>query len=198
MISQMISGTQIREHGARQQARALALLPALAILAVSMATQAAPKTPASLSDRRAGALEALSACRAVSEPAARLACYDSAAGRLDEAEKTGEIVVVDRKQAGEVRRQAFGFALPSLALFDKAEGTEKIDRVESVLKAARQGADGKWILQLENGAVWRQTDADGPARRPRPGMTVTVRSASMGSFLVSVDGQAGFRGRRDE
>jgi hypothetical protein len=29
-------------------------------------------------------------------------------------------------------------------------------------------------------------------------MTVTVRSASMGSFLVSVDGQAGFRGRRDE
>ena len=99
---------------------------------------------------------------------------------------------------GEVRRQAFGFALPSLALFDKAEGTEKLDRVESILKAARQGADGKWILQLENGAVWRQTDADGPARRPRPGMTVSVRSAAMGSFLVSVDGQAGFRGRRDE
>ena len=194
----MTSGTQIRDRGALWQARALPLLPALAVLAVSMAAQAAPKPPASLNDRRAGALEALSACRTVSDPAARLACFDSAAGRLDEAEKTGEIVVVDRKQAGEVRRQAFGFALPSLALFDKAEGTEKLDRVESVLKAARQGADGKWILQLENGAVWRQTDADGPARRPRPGMTVSVRSAAMGSFLVSVDGQAGFRGRRDE
>ena len=194
----MTSGTQIRDRGALWQARALPLLPALAVLAVTMAAQAAPKPPASLNDRRAGALEALSACRAVSDPAARLACFDSAAGRLDEAEKTGEIVVVDRKQAGEVRRQAFGFALPSLALFDKAEGTETLDRVESVLKEARQGADGKWILKLENGAVWRQTDADGPARRPRPGMTVSVRSASMGSFLISVDGQVGFRGRREE
>ena len=194
----MTSGTQIRGRSARGQGRALALVSSLAVLAVSMAAQAAPKLPASPSDGRAGAVEALSACRAVSDPAARLACYDTAAGRLDEAEKSGEIVVVDRKQAGEVRRQAFGFALPSLALFDKAEGTEKLDRVESVLKAARQGADGKWILQLENGAVWRQTDADGPARRPRPGMTVSVRSAAMGSFLVSVDGQAGFRGRRDE
>jgi hypothetical protein len=194
----MTAGTQIRDRGAHRQALALALLPALAILAVSMATQAAPKPPANPSDRRAGALEALSACRAITEPAARLACYDAAAGRLDEAEKTGEIVVVDRKQAGEVRRQAFGFALPSLALFDKAQGTEKLDRVESVLKAARKGADGKWILQLENGAVWRQTDPEGPARTPRLGMTVSVRSAAMGSYLVSVDGQAGFRAKRDE
>ena len=194
----MTSGTQIRGRGARWQGRTLAILPALAILAVSMAAQAAPQPAASLKDRRAGALDALSACRAVSDPAARLTCYDSAAGRLDEAEKTGEIVVVDRKQAGEVRRQAFGFALPSLALFDKAPGTEKLDRVESVLKAARKGADGKWILQLENGAVWRQTDPEGPARTPRLGMTVSVRSAAMGSYLVSVDGQAGFRAKREE
>jgi hypothetical protein len=182
----------------RSKMQALARFPALAFLAAAMAAQAAPQPPASLKDRRAGALEALSACRAVTDPAVRLACYDSAAGRLDEAEKTGEIVVVDRKQAGEVRRQAFGFALPSLALFDKAEGTEKLDRVESVLTAARRGADGKWILQLENGAVWRQTDPEGPARTPRLGMTVTVRSASMGSYLVSVDGQAGFRAKREE
>jgi hypothetical protein len=194
----MTAGTQIRDRVAHRQGRALALLSALAVLAGSIAAQAAPQPPASLKDRRAGALEALSACRAVSDPAARLACFDSAASRLDEAEKTGEIVVVDRKQAGEVRRQAFGFALPSLALFDKAPGTEKLDRVESVLKAARQGPDGKWILQLENGAVWRQTDPEGPARTPRLGMTVSVRSAAMGSYLVSVDGQAGFRAKREE
>ncbi|WP_397393427.1 hypothetical protein [Phenylobacterium sp.] len=194
----MISGTKIREHGARRQARALALLPALAILVMSMATQAAPNPPASLSDRRADTLEALSACRAVSDPAARLACYDSAAGRLDEAEKTGEIVVVDRKQAGEVRRQAFGFAIPSLALFEKAEGAEKLDRVESTLKAARQGADGKWILQLENGAVWRQTDTENLIREPRPGSRVAIKSAALGSYLMSVDGQRSFRARREE
>ena len=194
----MTSGTQIRDRGALLQARALPLLPALAVLAVSMAAQAAPKPPASLNDRRAGALEALSACRAVSDPAARLACFDSAAGRLDEAEKTGEIVVVDRKQAGEVRRQAFGFAIPSLALFDKAEDAEKLERVESILTAARQGADGKWSLKLENGAVWRQTDTESLVREPRPGSRVAIKSAALGSYLMSIDGQRSFRARREE
>ena len=194
----MTSGTQIRDRGALWQARTLPLLPALAVLAVSMAAQAAPKPLANLNDRRAGALEALSACRAVSDPAARLACYDSAAGRLDEAEKTGEIVVVDRKQAGEVRRQAFGFAIPSLALFDKAEDAEKLDRVESILTAARQGADGKWILKLENGAVWRQTDTESLVREPRPGSRVAIKSAALGSYLMSIDGQRSFRARREE
>lgn len=172
--------------------------PALAVLATALAAQAAPPAPPGLADRRAGALEALSACRPLTDPAARLACYDAAAGRLDEAEKTGEIVVVDRRQAQEVRRQAFGFALPSLALFDKADGAQKIDRVESTLAEARRSADGKWILKLQDGAVWRQTDPEGPARTPRVGMTVTVRAASMGSYLVSVDGQAGFRAKREE
>ena len=37
----MTSGTQIRDRGALWQARALPLLPALAVLAVSMAAQAA-------------------------------------------------------------------------------------------------------------------------------------------------------------
>ena len=194
----MTSGTQIRDRGALWLALTLPLLPALAVLAVSMAAQAAPKPPANLNDRRAGALEALSACRAVSDPAARLACYDSAAGRLDEAEKTGEIVVVDRKQAGEVRRQAFGFAIPSLALFDKAEDAEKLDRVESILTAARQGADGKWSLKLENGAVWRQTDTESLVREPRPGSRVAIKSAALGSYLMSIDGQRSFRARREE
>ena len=52
----------------------------------------------------------------------RLACFDAAAARLDEAEKKGDIVVVDRRQAQEVRRQAFGFTLPSLTLFDRGRG----------------------------------------------------------------------------
>ena len=70
----MTAGTQIRDRVAHRQGRALALLSALAVLAGSIAAQAAPQPPASLKDRRAGALEALSACRAVSDPAARLAC----------------------------------------------------------------------------------------------------------------------------
>ncbi|MFM8376576.1 MAG: hypothetical protein ACKN9P_11065 [Phenylobacterium sp.] len=163
-----------------------------------LATPAGSAPASSPAESRAAALQALSACRSRSDPMDRLACFDAAAARLDEAEKKGDIVVVDRRQAQEVRRQAFGFTLPSMALFARAEGEEKLDRVESVLAEARRGPDGKWVVRLENGAVWRQTDAEGPARTPRPGMKVVVRSASLGSFLVSVDGQAGFRAKREE
>lgn len=168
----------------------------LALAALAGPVSAAPAP--SLSEGRAAALQALSACRTRTDPAERLACFDAAAARLDEAEKSGDIVVVDRRQAQEVRRQAFGFTLPSLTLFERADGSERIDRVESVVAEARRSPDGKWVLKLENGAVWRQTDAEGPARTPRVGMKAVVRSASMGSFLVSVDGQAGFRARREE
>lgn len=174
--------------------RALAGALALAALAAPAGSAPAP----ALTEGRAAALEALSACRSRSDPMDRLACFDAAAARLDEAEKKGDIVVVDRRQAQEVRRQAFGFTLPSLTLFDRAEGEVRLDRVESVVAEARRGADGKWVIRLENGAVWRQTDAEGPARTPRTGMKAVVRSASLGSYLLSIDGQAGFRAKREE
>lgn len=169
------------------------------VLAFSLVAGAVVAAPPPLPvEGRAGALQALAACRAQTDPMARLACFDAAVARLDEAEQKGDIVVVDRRQAQEVRRQAFGFTLPSMALFERAEGGEKLDRVESVVTEARRGPDGKWVLKLENGAVWRQTDAEGPARTPRAGMKAVVRAASLGSFLVSVDGQAGFRAKREE
>src|SRR5690606_28666563 len=44
--------------------------------------------------QRAAAFEALMACRGEADDARRLACYDAAAGRIGEAEKSGDIVVV--------------------------------------------------------------------------------------------------------
>lgn len=172
-------------------------LPVGLMLATLGGAAGAAPNPVQL-EGRAAALQALSQCRAEKDPGQRLACFDAAAARLDEAEQKGDIVVVDRRQAQEVRRQAFGFTLPSLSLFERAEGEARLDRVESVIAEARRGPDGKWLLRLENGAVWRQTDAEGPARTPRKGMKAVVRSAALGSFLVSVDGQAAFRAKREE
>ena len=147
---------------------------------------------------RAAVIEKLAACRQIAADSERLACYDGAASALGRAEAKGDVVVIDREQARQVRRQAFGFSLPSLAMFERGEEKEEIDSIESVISAARQDPSGKWVLKLENGATWSQVDINSPSRTPKAGMPVRIRKASMGSFLLSVDGQRAFRARRTD
>lgn len=165
---------------------------AVGLLALSPA-QAAPPKPS-----RAAVLQGLLDCRSKTESAERLACYDAAASAMDQAETKGDIVVVDRAQASEVRRQAFGFQMPSLTIFDRGEKPEQIDEVTGVIARASTNATGRWVLRLEDGAVWRQIDGDPPNRDPKPGMPVKIKAAAMGSFLLSVDGQRSFRAHRDD
>lgn len=162
------------------------------------ATAASAAPPAAKPPSRAAVLQGLLDCRSKTDGAERLACYDAAAAVMDQAEAKGDIVVVDRQQAREVRKQAFGFTLPSLSIFERGEKPEQIDHVSGVIAAARADGNGKWVLRLEDGAVWRQIDGEPPHRDPRAGMTVEIKSASLGSYLLSVDGQRAYRAHRDQ
>ncbi|MCA3730326.1 MAG: hypothetical protein INF03_12320, partial [Phenylobacterium sp.] len=62
-----------------------------------------------------GALDLLLSCRSVRADADRLACFDRASASLAEAEAGGALVVMDRAKVEAVRRQAFGFSIPSIA-----------------------------------------------------------------------------------
>jgi hypothetical protein len=147
---------------------------------------------------RVTALQKLADCRKVPEPDKRLACYDDAAATFDQAEAKGDIVVVDREKVRKVRRQAFGFTLPSLALFDRGDKPEQVDEVTLAIEGARQDGGGKWTVVLEGGQVWRQIDTAEFTRDPRPGMTATIRRAMMGSYMMTVgNGHAAIRVHRD-
>lgn len=165
---------------------------AACVLAASGAT-AQPKP-----EGRAALVQTLSDCRKLTEDAARLACYDSATAALEQAEAKGDIVVVDREQARTVRRQAFGFSLPSLSMFERGEEKEQVDSVTGKIASARQDGTGKWILRLEDGAVWQQIDVQELSLYPKAGQSVTVRKATLGSFMASVEGRRAFRVRRVE
>lgn len=173
--------------------KSLAVAGFALMFAATTATAAPAKAPS-----RAAVLQGLLDCRGKTDKAERLACYDAAASAMDQAEAKGDIVVVDREQARAVRKQAFGFTLPSLTLFERGEKPEEIDHVTAAIASARTTADGKWVLRLEDGAVWRQIDGDPLHRDPKAGMKVEIRSASMGSYLLSVDGQRAFRAHRDQ
>jgi hypothetical protein len=147
---------------------------------------------------RSAMLQKLVDCRKITDEAGRLSCYDQATAALDQAEAKGDIVVVDREQARKVRRQAFGFSMPSLSLFERGETQEEIQNVAGVVAEARVNNAGKWVIKLEDGAVWVQVDANDLHRNPKPGMTVKIRQASLGSYLMSIDNMGAFRARRSE
>ena len=147
-------------------------------------------------ERRPEILSRLVACRAITETTGRLACYDAAAAALDTAEREGEVVVVDRVQVTEARRQLFGFDMPSMpGLFERNARVETIDSVETTLTRASMGGQG-WVFTLADGSVWRSVDTNTPRFNDRAGQAVRVRRAAMGSYLMSIGGSPGIRVRR--
>lgn len=171
-------------------------LPALAMLAVVGVTDAVAQAPQA--PGRAVVLERLTACRAIAASSERLACFDRESAVLDQAERAGDVVVVDREQVRETRRALFGFSLPSMPILDRGETPERIETLTSTIKSARQaGGRGPWVFELENGSVWRQIDSETLSTRAAPGVAVVVRSGAIGSFLLSVNGARSLRVRRE-
>src|SRR6185436_2620137 len=89
------------------------------VLAVSSAGAAMAADPAD------PALKGLADCAALSDVAAKAACYDTASAALNTAVRTGEIIIVRKKEAQAAQRNAFGFNLPSLNIFDRINGDKK-------------------------------------------------------------------------
>jgi hypothetical protein len=159
----------------------------IAALAVSAAPLAA--APAPNDQERAKELQTLIDCKKIADPTQRLACYDQAAGALDQAEAKGDIVVVNREQARKVRRQAFGFTLPSMSLFSRGEKPEEIATAEGKIASARRLPTGRWEVKLDDGATWVQIDATEIPLDPRAGQAVKVRKAALGSYMMTVGNQ---------
>lgn len=143
------------------------------------------------------ALQRVVDCRQIADPTQRLACFDAAVDAMEKAQASGDLVAVDKAQRQQVRRQAFGFSLPSLTIFDKGEKPAEVNRLEVVIKSAHQESLGKWVFEMEDGAVWRQIDSNELARDPRPGLKAEIRRASLGSFMLAIPGEGFIRVKRD-
>jgi hypothetical protein len=141
-------------------------------------------------------VQAVVDCRKIEDSAQRLACYDTAVEAMSRAQTSGDLVTLDRKQRQAVRKQAFGFTLPTLSMFDTGE--KQVDKIDDTLASAHQIAGGKWVFQMQDGAVWRQIDDEWLSRRPHPGSAIVIKRAMLGSYMLTVDGQPGLRVHRDD
>jgi hypothetical protein len=168
----------------------MASLAFIAFAGPVAAQEQAPTTP--------DVLDQVYACRTITDETQRLACYDTAVGRLREAQDTGNLVAVDRQQAQEMDREAFGFSLPSLSrIFGGGGGGgnqsaastprfEQIDEIQMEIASVTHRRNMPSTFRMTNGQVWVQID-DEVARNVRQGGRVTIRRAALGSYLMAVE-----------
>lgn len=142
------------------------------------------------------------ACKDIASDAERLACYDEAVGRLKAAEDAGQVKTFTRKEVEEVKRDSFGFSIPSLpklAFGSKDEsGEDKPDELKEITLPVKSigGTRGALIVTLENGQVWVQTDGKGV--NPRGQKEARIYEAALGSYKMKLDGGLAFRVKREK
>lgn len=143
-------------------------------------------------------LSSLYDCAGVVDDLARLACFDKVAASLKIAEKKKEIVAIDASSAKKLKKEAFGFNLPSLpklGLPSFGSDKDKPEALVAPVKSVNKGRAG-YVFVLENGQIWQQSNGSFNYM-PRGDLTATIKPASMGSFKISVNnGKSTVRGMR--
>lgn len=140
------------------------------------------------------AFQSLLSCRAITDSAQRLACYDKATQGFADAVGKKDVVVIDRARAREAKKSLFGFSVPNFAgLFG---GGDEVNQIESTVTAAFESGYDGWTIKLADGSTWAQTDGAPVALPPRRGDKVVVKRGTLGSYFVKVGSQPGFKARR--
>ena len=163
------------------------------VLALAPAAMAAGPT----SPDQAPAVRAVLDCRKITDGPQRLACFDAATARMDEAQAKGDLVTIDQAQRRTLRKEAFGFALPSLAILDKGVSKSETDSVSLKVLSASQDKTGRWRFTLEGEQFWHQTDLATMTFDPHAGSSVVIKKGALGSFHMNVDGQPSIQVQRE-
>ena len=165
------------------------MLRVLTVLLLTAAPAAAQTPP--------GGLAALLACSDTASDPERLACFDREAASL----RARDVVAVPARDVEELRRESYGFNLPSLQRVapPPPEGAEPRDEARSwTVQRIQNPRSGRAVFFMDDGQVWQQTDGDGQ-RFPEPGrkgavVTADIRPAAFGSHLLTVRSDGRRRG----
>lgn len=170
--------------------RIVAICMALALALPAAGEAAKPQ-------KRAEAFDAMIACRAIADQAERFACLDRTSAALEAAANAGDLVVVDRQQIRETKKTLFGFDLPNLTrIFGDDDKGGEVQSVEGKVASAYTDQDGRWVVRLADGALWRQIDSNVLGLRPKPGMDVKINRGVLGSYKMAIAGQPSIKARR--
>ena len=155
--------------------------------------------PAAVSAQSVGNA-ALVACSAKVNDAERLACYDGLVrGISPEARSVADKREADRKAAAAVaaaeaeKARAAAEAQAEAARrdsFGKAQTSdEQIDELQVVINEVMRDKLGRSVFLLENGQMWRQTEAF-PVPPIKDGTKATLKRGALGSYRIKIEGNS--------
>ena len=156
----------------------------------------------------------LESCAKIGDDARRLACYDELAGRVMQGtvavagpSSTPATVPVPAAAPAATTASpaaAAPVAVDPVADFGLSEQTKKerepekwVDSVTARVTNVGQTAYDRYVITLDNGQVWAQSETNTRAILA-PGDTVTIKRAAMGSFKLSGPRSVYWRVRRQQ
>lgn len=147
-------------------------------------------------------LDSLRKCQAISEDAARLACFDGAVGTIIAASDSDDLRIVDREEVRETRRKLFGFSLPDLGIFGRRDRDgdtnaqdDEFDSLETTIASVSPTGSG-YVLTTAEGAKWQIDNVPRRLMTPRVGQSLEIRSGALSAYFLRINGQGGVKGRR--
>jgi hypothetical protein len=141
-------------------------------------------------------VNALLACRAITDNGQRLACYDKNAATVGDAVAKRELVVIDRESVKKTKRGLFGFSIPNLGIFGDDDDDVEIKQIDGEIVSTGFSADGGYVFRLADGSRWAQIDTKPIALEPQTGDKVVVKKGALGSYIMSVAKQPGVKVKR--
>lgn len=159
-------------------------------LIVALMLLGSPAAAASKAPPRA--LSKLLDCRALTDPTARLACYDEQVTAFETATAKDEVVILDKEDVRKTRRSLFGFTLPKLPFLgggDKDAGNDiaEVNQIDDVIKSVRGLQYGIWVITLSDGSQWQTADAM-TYGTPKAGLKITIKRAALGAYKANING----------
>ena len=171
----------------------MGLIALASVATLSAAPAAAQDGKAANTDKR---IETLRACRVTTDPAARLACFDTVSADLVAAAAKGELRIMDREAVQKTKRRLFGFALPDLGLFGDDDDEPEMDMLETTIASVSNGGGSNWTFTTPEGGTWQIRNAPFSFRDPKKGDKVVFKRAALGAYFIRVNGQTGVKGKR--
>jgi hypothetical protein len=119
----------------------------------------------------------LEACASLRRDTERLTCYDKAIAALRRGEQPGKEISAENMFGAST-----GIARPEPG--NDSHQREELQQISGTVTSLRHTDDGMIVVELDNGQVWRQQDAN-VRLMVATGDKVTVVRASLGTFRIA-------------
>jgi len=143
-------------------------------------------------------------CAKIPDDSARLACYDAAFGKPASAPRSGAVQASAAAAAATTTvtpasdpakaRQEFGLSETDKRALDPAKADEP-SSISATVAGVKKRPTGEWVVTLQDGQVWVQSESYTKAI-VKAGDVVTIRKASLGSYVLVSANRVAMRVRR--